>query len=372
MTNMSTQERRLERIKSNLKGNKYLTDNNREDILKFFKHMEALGRSQRTMIKSWDRLKILVEEIPNKDFRKFTKEDFESILADIRKKYSDWSIATAQKVYRAFWRWLYGLEKDERAPDAVRWFEISEPPTKLTKNDLLTKEEKDAIIATTNNLMQKSLIAVLNAGTRPGEVLGMTLGDVSDEKEFIKIYAKDGKMKKKLGQRPIYVLEYADCLRAWINSHPQKGDKKAPLFVTDRGPLQYRNLNVITKRLGEKAGLKKRVWPYVFRHGYGTLVYSKYGASHGKRLMGHKTLKQESVYVHLDESDLEARLLGKEIPENGETVKEEEIEMEQKRELFMLALDRREDIKKEIAEEMIQTMEGMVQKEVRKAFEALR
>jgi len=44
--------------------------------------------------------------------------------------------------------------------------------------------------------------------------------------------------------------------------------------------------------------------------------------------MGHKTLKQESVYVHLDESDLEARLLGKDVIEDGKTVGKEEVEME--------------------------------------------
>ena len=66
----------------------------------------------------------------------------------------------------------------------------------------------------------------------------------------------------------------------------------------------------------------------------------------------HKTLRQESVYVHLDETDLENKLLGRTAPETGETVNQEEVEMEQKREVFEKALNRREDLKRELLEEM--------------------
>lgn len=365
MANMHDKCDELESIKSSLVKCEGLTDKNREDIIKFFNHLEAKGRSSRTVKKVWDRLKLLVKFIPNKDFKDFTQEDFEMVLASLRKRYSDWSIVTAQKVYRSYWRWLYGLDKRDRPPKVVDWFEIETPPTRLTKQDLLTKKEKDSIISATNNIMQKALISVLCAGPRPGEILGMTLGDVTDEKEFIKIYAKDGKMRKKIGQRPVYVIDYADFLRAWLSSHPMKSKKEAPLFVTKNGPLHSRNLNLIVKRLAKKAGIKKRVWPYIFRHGYGTMVYSKYGASHGKRLMGHKTLKQESVYVHLDESDLEARLLGKDNVQDGKTVKKEEVEMEVKRETFTKALLRREDIIQELREEM----QKVIQEEIRLALQ---
>jgi len=354
MTNMSEQEKRIELIKSDLGNFKGLTESNRKDILRFFNHQDAKGRSPTTLIKCWDRIKLLIGYIPDKDFRDFTKDDFEAVLAEMRKKYSEWSIVTAQKVFRAFWRYLYGREKDERAPDAVRWFEISEPPNGLTKGDLLTKQERDAIMASTNNLMQKALLSILCAGARPGEILGMTLKDVYDEKELIKIYAREGKMKKKIGQRPIFVLEYADCLRAWISSHPDKGNKDAALLVTNKGPLLYRNLNMIVKRLGEKAGISRRVWPYLFRHGYATMVYTKHGASHGRRLMGHKTLKQERVYVHLDEADLEDELLGKKRKREDDVVNKRELEIERKRQILGEALNRREDLKRELVEEMRQ------------------
>jgi len=72
MANMHDKYDELESIKSSLVKCEELTDKNWEDIIKFFKHMEAKGRNPYTIIKSWNRLKILIDTIPNKDFRKFT------------------------------------------------------------------------------------------------------------------------------------------------------------------------------------------------------------------------------------------------------------------------------------------------------------
>ena len=63
----------------------------------------------------------------------------------------------------------------------------------------------------------------------------------------------------------------------------------------------------------------KRVWLYLFRHTAGTRYYGKYEGSYARRLMGHAAgSKMEEVYCHLNEEDIEARLLGKGMPESRE------------------------------------------------------
>ena len=53
--------------------------------------------------------------------------------------------------------------------------------------------------------------------------------------------------------------------------HPSRSDLDAPLWCSlannYKGKrLSYRHFHLIIKRLTRKAGIKKDVWPYLFRH----------------------------------------------------------------------------------------------------------
>jgi integrase len=192
----------------------------------------------------------------------------------------------------------------------------------------------------TNNPMHKALIAVLNTGARPGEVLGIRLKDITEINGLVKIYVF-GKMGKKMGERPLYLTEYIDEFKSWVRRHPQRYDPKSPLFINLKGILKYISMDKIVKRLALRAGIMrykrdengriirnekghaeiegKRVWLYLFRHTAGTRFYGKYEGSYARRLMGHAAgSKMEAVYCHLNEEDIEARLLGKRFPEKNE------------------------------------------------------
>ncbi|MEM3190431.1 MAG: hypothetical protein QW454_05365, partial [Candidatus Bathyarchaeia archaeon] len=56
-----------------------------------------------------------------------------------------------------------------------------------------------------------------------------------------------------------------------VRAHPNRDDPNAPLWISLAQnyywhPLSYRHFRLIIKKLAEKAGVMKDVWPYLFRH----------------------------------------------------------------------------------------------------------
>ena len=86
MADMTTMDerKRMDRIPQEVRASKELTDKNRDDILKYFTHLEAKDRSPATVIKVWNHLHLLVRRFPGKDFRDYTRGDFEQALVDRR------------------------------------------------------------------------------------------------------------------------------------------------------------------------------------------------------------------------------------------------------------------------------------------------
>lgn len=65
------------------------------------------------------------------------------------------------------------------------------------------------------------------------------------------------------------------------------------------------------KKAAKKAGITKRVYPHLFRHTYGTLLYiATRDIALVKEVLGHKDIKSTTVYVHIaDEIVKEGMLL---------------------------------------------------------------
>jgi integrase/recombinase XerD len=88
--------------------------------------------------------------------------------------------------------------------------------------------------------------------------------------------------------------------------YPARAPKR--LFVSPRGGVLYRaTLDKIVHRWAEKAGVKKRVTPHVFRHSVATHLL-KHGADirHIQALLGHQSLTTTERYTRVEISDLQA------------------------------------------------------------------
>jgi len=296
------------------------TPDNKKLILEFYNTCKAKGLSTDRICFYLNRLK-LIAKIRKKDFKEFDRKDVEAVMAEVGSRgYSPHSVECIKTTFKAFFRWLNELERTDPSPKIVRWLHSENIPSKLKKEDLITKKEMADMLNASNNPMHKALLAVLWAGPRPGEALTIKLENIKKIDGLIKIYVS-GKMGKKQGKRPIYILDYQQELLSWLRGHPRRHDPEASLFLVESGKkrLGYNSANHIVARMAKRAGLKKGKVPlYRFRHGAGTRYYGKYEGSYARRLMGHAAgSKMEAVYCHLSEQDVEARLLGKTMIEDS-------------------------------------------------------
>ena len=315
---LSPIEKRAENLIKEVKQSNIYTAQNKKLVLGFINTCQAKNLSASRICFYLDRLK-QISKVRKKDFKKWTRKDVEFVMAILGNKgYSDWTMECVKTTFKVFYRWIHGLERTDPAPKLVRWLSKENVPSKIRKEHLLTKKDIHDMLNATNKPMHKALIAVLNTGARPGEILGIRIKDITELNSLIKIYVK-GKMIKKLGERPIYIIDYSEEFKSWVRRHPQKFNPDAKLFMGTKGELSYRNMTNIIQRSAQRAGINKRVYCYIFRHTAGTRFYGKYEGSYARRLMGHAAgSKMEAVYCHLNEEDIEARLLGKKMSEDKE------------------------------------------------------
>ena len=100
-----------------------------------------------------------------------------------------------------------------------------------------------------------------------------------------------------------------------MNIHPLRENLDAPLWVSlgtrnrDR-PLKYRAADDILKNLAAKAGIKKRIYPHLFRHSRATHLANHLTEAQMKELFGWvRDSDMASVYVHLSGRDVDDALL---------------------------------------------------------------
>ncbi len=337
---LSQHERRIQNLIQEVKETDLYTAQNKKFVFEFLNTCRAKNLSSVRICFYLDRLKLISKTL-KKNFKSWERKDVEYVMAKIGTQgYSDWTVECVKTTFKVFFRWLYGLEHSDPAPTVVRWLSCRAIPTKIRSEDLLTKKDIEDMLNATTTPMHKALIAVLNAGARPGEILGIRMKDIRELNGLVKIYVR-GKMAKEMGERPLYLTEYISELKSWVRRHPRRFDPNADLFFSKNGCLQYANMKKIIERLAIRSGVMrykrdkngniikgdngkaeiegKRIWLYLFRHTAGTKYYGKYEGSYARRLMGHAAgSKMEGVYCHLGERDIEARLLGRKMPEDTE------------------------------------------------------
>ncbi len=134
------------------------------------------------------------------------------------------------------------------------------------RDKIVTPGEYEALMAASDHPRVRAVLATLyEAAARPGEILGLRIRDL----EFCKGYAKV-RVSGKTGERTVPLVRAIPYLRAWLQVHPSRDDPDAPLFARvyrgQLGAISESGLAHRFRRLGKRAGLKRRIHPYMFRH----------------------------------------------------------------------------------------------------------
>jgi integrase/ribosomal protein L40E len=241
-------------------------------------------------------------------FNTATKKDVTKLISRIeRKGYAKSTKNDYKKCIKSFYKWHY----DEEKPSIVEWIEIKPVRTSsVQREDLLTHDEIIAMMDVATNIRNQAIIAVLaDSGARIGEIAGLHINNVCfDETATISVNGKTDK-------RDIRLLYSVPALSQWMEIHPHKHNKNAPLWVNtgtrNHGlEMNYGSFYMMIKRTAKKAGISKNVHPHLFRHSRSTDLSNHLSDSQLKAHLGWKPgSDMPQRYVHLTSKDVGETLL---------------------------------------------------------------
>ncbi|RLI97828.1 MAG: hypothetical protein DRP00_03345 [Candidatus Aenigmatarchaeota archaeon] len=240
-----------------------------------------------------------------------TLEDVKNAVFKLEKsEYKPKTIKDLKVILRRYLRWLNqvnGVNLD------LSWFKIGEAKASLP--EVLTEEEVKRLIEATDNIRDRALVSVLyEGGLRAGELLSMKIKDVKFD-SFGCVIRVNGKT----GERRVRLVFSKRALAEWIQNHPLKNNPEAPLWITKYDfingketykPLKYGGLKRLLKKLGKRAGIKKRIYPHLLRHSRATHVAPFLSESVMKAYFGWAMdSRMVKTYVHLSGKDVDNAVL---------------------------------------------------------------
>jgi site-specific recombinase XerD len=290
---------------------------NGETSLQFLDHLSALGLSVGRVSKYAAHLPTILRIIGNNtELKTLTKTDAERIVAAINAKPNKASTKADNKLLlRKLVQYAKegSCAKGTQVPPEVSWINIAikEKNPRVTPENLLTQEEIVAILKTTTNKRDRAMIYVLfEAALRPSELLTMHTNGVVFKDDYCLISANG-----KTGIKRIPLITSSKPLLEWLNEHPYRDDPQAPLWCSldhnhEGKRLSYTHFRLIIKRLAQKAGIKKTIWPYLYRHTSLTAMAKVFTESRLEQFAGWTYgSKMTRRYVHFSARDLEDAML---------------------------------------------------------------
>lgn len=297
------------RIESTLRRVKRssIPEESKKNILDFYRECIIRGYSKARIIKYIDTLERIARDL-NKPFSETGKEDIADLVARIEQRdYSDWTKHDYKVILKVFFRWLRNTDY----PEEVSWIKIKKSNGHKLPDELLTAEEVFRLVDAADHIRDKAFILTLyESGCRIGEILCLQIKHVHFD-EFGAVLLVNGKT----GQRRVRIIASAQKLNQWVENHPLKKDPNAPLWITIGTNSRYRVWNYgtakeVLKKLVKKAGIKKRVYPHLFRHSRATHLANHMTEAQMKQYFGWvQGSNMASVYVHLCGRDVDKVLL---------------------------------------------------------------
>jgi site-specific recombinase XerD/ribosomal protein L40E len=306
-------ERTLYKIK-----NFDLDEKNRQYLLDFYNECIVQTISKARIIKCLGTL-LRVSNWLGKSFDEATKEDIIGLVRRIEDAdYSNWTKHDYKAILKTFYKWL---RKGEDYPPEVRWIRATARNMSKLPEELLSVEEVKLLVDKADTLRDKALLLVLyESGCRIGEILTLQLKHVQFDK-FGAVILVNGKT----GQRRVRLVVSAPKLMQWIDNHPLRDDLESALWVTvgtrkRNTPMTYAGTLCHLRKIVVRAGIRKRVYPHLFRHSRATHLANVLTEAQMKQYFGwvqHSDMA--SIYVHLSGRDVDSALLKM----NGIAVSEE-------------------------------------------------
>jgi len=289
-----------------------VTQENKDLIIRFCKNKVANGITSSRAVKLVYTLRYWAHWLKT-PFSQATKDDLVSLVGDLEAKgYSEWSKHDFKVILKLFYKWFKG--NDEEFPQEVKWIKprLRNAAHKLPE-ELLTEEEVLRIVKAANHLRDRALILVLyESGCRIGELLSLKMKNVQFDE-----YGAVLRVSGKTGDRRVRIINAVPALTAWIDLYEHSGEPDASLwpprsnqYYQPGEPAEAASIYVMLRKLGKKAGIRKKIYPHLFRHSRATVLASKLTEAQMNEYFGWtQGSEMPSTYVHLSGRDVDNTLI---------------------------------------------------------------
>ncbi len=201
------------------------------------------------------------------DLAAVTKRDAESWVADLRAQgLSGNTVRNRWVALRSFYGWA--AEEEEVAESPVARVVVDRPDTPAPVT--LTDAELAAILDACkgSDFEARRDLALLrfmaSTGLRASEVVGVELGDLDLPNRLARVEGKGGRHR---------IVRYDPATALALDRYKRVRARhryaaRPELWIGYRGPLTRKGLSPILQRRAKRAGIDRRVWPHLLRHGF--------------------------------------------------------------------------------------------------------
>jgi integrase/recombinase XerD len=298
---------------------------NRSIVDTYFRDMKLQGLRPKTIEFNSKVIIFLLEHIEN-SLDKLTDDDskmFQEALME-----SGYAESSQKQYIINFKRFLRWYGENRRFPNRLEYLDIAKSIKRkfniprLQPSELLTEEEIIRMIDLADNVRDKALIAVLaESGCRIGELTATRVKDVKFNERGAELTFTE--TKGNVGPRTVILIFAASYLATYLEYHRNRnssGFQNSHLFITDKvqqytvgkkteyayKALDPDTIRLLLKAIAERAHIKKRVYPHLFRHCRATQLSQKFTEPKLRGYMGWAPgSSMPSRYTHLSAQDME-------------------------------------------------------------------
>lgn len=157
------------------------------------------------------------------------------------------------------------------------------------KRNPLSNEEADRLVNACKYPREKLLIILfLDTGIRVSEMVNLAKQNIMWQERRLEIFGKGGPFGKKSKRRIIPLTERAfTILSNWFTLYDSVGIKRLMI-------------EIVIKRVAQRAGIMKNVTPHVLRHTFAIRVVQKGISTRAlQQFLGHDHLTTTEIYLNM-------------------------------------------------------------------------
>ena len=236
-----------------------------------------------------------VERVRPRDLRQFIAKLDEQGLRPC-------SVSAHFRAVRAFFNWL--AEESIVSDNPVR--RLSPPrvprriPPSIPPDDVrrLIKACSDTPMGARNRAI---IVMLWDTGLRVGELVGLTLESLRLDEGYVVVIGKGDK------EREVPIGRVAvRYLKKWLDVRPVgEGCDHVFLNLRNHESLRRRGVSLMLKRIQQRAGVEKRIYPHLFRHSFARQYLLGGGDPITlQQILGHSSQEMVKRYVRFTAQEL--------------------------------------------------------------------